>query len=278
MNDIGYMQGRLSDMVDGKIQAFPKETWKEEMKLGSQNDLTIIEWTLDHEDINKNPFLNIEGQKEIKDLTKKHGCSILSLTGDCFMQAPLWKLDNSYEDRLTKEFFSVIQACSELGLEILVLPCVDSSSIQNQEEEERFIKFFIKNQNLIRDAGMKIAIESDFPPNKLDKFIRELPNDVFGINYDIGNSASLGYLPKEEITTYGDLIFNVHVKDRPYQGTTVPLGEGDANFQDVYKYLSSVNYQGNFILQTARAKKNNHLEVLLVYKSFTENCITKYFL
>ena len=110
----------------------------------------------------------------------------------------------------------------------------------------------------------------------LNQFIRKLPNDVFGINYDIGNSASLGFSHKQEIDLYGDIIFNVHVKDRPLHGSTVPLGEGNANFKEVFQSLFLADYKGDFILQTARAKQNNHLDVLLEYKNYTALCIDKY--
>ena len=34
---IGIMQGRLSKSVDGKIQTFPKDHWKDEFYLGKQS-------------------------------------------------------------------------------------------------------------------------------------------------------------------------------------------------------------------------------------------------
>ena len=35
---IGFMQGRLSPMVNGKIQAFPYETWKNEFAIAKLNN------------------------------------------------------------------------------------------------------------------------------------------------------------------------------------------------------------------------------------------------
>ena len=278
MNKLGYMQGRLSNMIDGKIQAFPANTWREEMILGAKHNIYNIEWTLDHFDIKENPFLTQAGQNEIKAISKNCGAQILSVTGDCFMQAPIWKLDSSYEADLTYEFLSIIDACQKLDVGIVVIPSVDFSSLQTLQEGERFINFCNTHYEAIKNAGVRIAIESDFGAQKLDQFIRKLPNDVFGVNYDIGNSASLGFSHKEEIATYGDIIFNVHVKDRAYGGITVPLGDGNSNFPEVFQALFAVNYPGNFILQTARAKEDNHLDVLLTYKDFTEACIKKYFI
>ena len=46
----------------------------------------MMEWTLDHKEIIKNPINTIEGKKEIVDLKNKYKIDINSLTGDCFMQ------------------------------------------------------------------------------------------------------------------------------------------------------------------------------------------------
>ena len=35
---IGFMQGRLSPLVDGKIQAFPWDCWSEEFSVANEND------------------------------------------------------------------------------------------------------------------------------------------------------------------------------------------------------------------------------------------------
>jgi L-ribulose-5-phosphate 3-epimerase len=56
----------------------------------------------------------------------------------------------------------------------------------------------------------------------------------------------------EEIATLGDLIQNVHIKDRLRGGTTVPLGTGAANFDRVFESLGRIGYDGALILQTAR--------------------------
>ena len=41
---IGFMQGRLSAMVDGKIQAFPWSEWREEFPRAHALGLSRIEW------------------------------------------------------------------------------------------------------------------------------------------------------------------------------------------------------------------------------------------
>ncbi len=76
----------------------------------------------------------------------------------------------------------------------------------------------------------------------------------FGINYDLGNSASLGYNIDDEFKNYSKYIKNIHIKDRVYNGNTVRLGNGDANFKKLFKNLKKYRYRNMLIFQTARSK------------------------
>ena len=105
-DNIGFMQGRLSDIVDGRIQAFPWSGWKTEFKNASLLGINLMEWTLDQERLYENPLMTNSGQKEIEDLSTKYNIKIPSLTGDCFMQYPFWKEDTKIkQNQLQEDFF-----------------------------------------------------------------------------------------------------------------------------------------------------------------------------
>ena len=109
-------------------------------------------------------------------------------------------------------------------------------------------------------------MRSDYPPARLASFIARLPEGVFGINYDLGNSASLGYDCGEELAAYFPHILNVHIKDRVLGGTTVPLGTGNADLPRALGQLSRQGYAGSYILQTARAADGDHAGALARYR------------
>jgi hexulose-6-phosphate isomerase len=269
---IGFMQGRLSPMIGGKIQSFPWDSWRHEIVAAKSIDISIMEWTLDQERLYENPIMTSSGQREIISLCRKHDFSIPSLTGDCFMQAPFWKVDDAgYREKLKADFKAIIKSCSNIGIEFVVVPLVDDGSLDGIQQENILVEFLLQQQNKLKELGVRIIFESDFAPAELNRFISQLDSDVFGINYDIGNSASLGFNPSEEFKLIGDRILNVHVKDRVRNGTTVPLGQGNADFNTVYSLLKSHSYDANYILQTARATEDQHLEVLLEYKKFVRN-------
>jgi len=273
---IGFMQGRLSPVIDGRIQTFPWPYWQQEFELAHQHGIRLMEWTLDQDRLYENPLLTAAGQMEIKELCRRYKVRIPSLTGDCFMQAPFWKADGAERERLQHDFMEVAAACANVGISIMVVPLVDNGRLENPAQEKTLIDF-LESQTAFFDARyLQIVFESDFVPAELARFINRLDARWFGVNYDIGNSASLGFNPEEEIAAYGDRIYNVHVKDRVLGGTTVPLGTGNADFEKVFSALGRIGYRGNYILQTARATNNDHAETLCSYRDMTLNWSTKY--
>ena len=91
--------------------------------------------------------------------------------------------------------------------------------------------------------------------------------DYIQANYDIGNSASLGFDPKQELEAYGQRILNVHVKDRKLGGTTVPLGTGSADIQFVLQKLNEIGYAGGITMQAARGE--NDIDIAKEQLSYT---------
>jgi L-ribulose-5-phosphate 3-epimerase len=267
MGVVGFMQGRLSPIVDGKIQSFPRGSWQEEFYAAQGARFDLVEWTLDYEYLFDNPFMTNAGRAAIRNLVSTTGCRVQSVTGDCFMQSPFWKSSGTDRVKKIKELLAVIEACGLLKVKIIVLPLVDNGSVLSHEELLSLHDGLFAVAPSLKNSGVQIAFESDYPPETLLWFINLFPSSSFGINYDIGNSASLGYSPEEEIEAYGSRILNVHVKDRMLGGTTVPLGEGSADFPLVFCKLREVDYAGNYILQTARAADGDHLAALIKYRN-----------
>ena len=257
------MQGRLSPIQKGKIQAFPWKNWQKEFEIGKKLKFNIMEWTLDFDKLYSNPIMTANGKEKIKYLKKKYNFEIPSLTGDCFMQRPFWKFKKKERTKLQNDFLNIIDNCSSIGVKKIVIPLVDNGKLTKYKEKKILVTFLKKITKYLKKKNIQILFESDFEPKKYLEFIKKFDTKIFGINYDTGNSAAMGFCPNEEINIYGQYIRNVHIKDRLFRGKTVPLGTGDVNFQSVFKNLSKINYRGNYILQTARSYKNQHAQVLV---------------
>ena len=74
--------------------------------------------------------------------------------------------------------------------------------------------------------------------------IEAIGSNNIKVNYDIGNSAALGYDPTEEFIAYGNNITDLHIKDRLLGGESVLLGSGNANFLKIFDLLLKYKYQG----------------------------------
>ncbi|MGY3234729.1 L-ribulose-5-phosphate 3-epimerase [Bradyrhizobium sp. USDA 4472] len=270
---IGFMQGRLSALVDGRIQAFPWTEWREEFPRAKALGLTRMEWTIDQDRLRENPLATEAGQSEIAILARENGLRIPSLTGDCFMQAPFWKVEGAVRDALVDDLDLLVAACSRIGIEFVVIPLVDNGKIERESESDTLKQVLIARRDQLAKRNVKIVFESDLPPRELARFMEAFPAEVFGINYDSGNSASLGYDSAEEIAAYAPRILNVHIKDRIRGGTTVPLGTGNADLAKTIRLIEQSGYKGQYILQTARAADGDHSGALAKYRDMTAGWI-----
>lgn len=269
MERIGFMQGRLSPLVDGRIQAFPWSSWEQEFALAERNGLRLMEWTLDQDRLYDNPLLTRPGQARIRQLCERHRVAIPSLTGDCFMQAPFWKAHGGERARLQQDFRAIADACVQVGVAMIVVPLVDNGRLEGVEQRETLVAFLEGEAAALHERNLRVIFECDYAPAELARFIGQLDPAVFGVNYDIGNSAALGFDPAAELASYGHRVVNVHVKDRVLGGTTVALGIGNADFEAVFSGLAGCGYRGNYILQTARADDGNHAQALVRYRDMT---------
>ena len=274
-SNIGFMQGRLSPLVKGKIQAFPQTYWEREFPKALELKFALMEWTLDLGYLQSNPLMTADGRKKIVELSSKFHVEIQSLTCDWFMEEPFFKVTGKERDRRLQVFRDIISACDETEIKCMVIPLVDNASVSDSSEEEILVTELLEYTETLKKTGLNISFESDYAPSQLSTFIERFPEE-FGINYDSGNSGSLGYDPDEEMRAYGHRIKNVHVKDRVLGGSTVPLGLGAVDFDKVFSGLADIGYLGNLILQTARSGHGAHGEVLTRYRDFVLTVASKY--
>ena len=246
------MQGRLVPKYQGKYQAFPIGMWQDEFKAAKECDLDLIEFILDFNDAEKNPLLKLEGVEEIVKISKDTGVSVKTICADYFMEAPL----HSNDDKVAKESFKILErllkTAKVLKITDIVIPCVDQSSLETEEAVNRFIKQIAKIIPTIEKENINLSLETDLAPKPFIELLDKLNSKNITVNYDIGNSAALGFDSDEELETYGDRITDIHIKDRTLGGGPVTLGEGNADFVKFFGKLEEFDYQGPFIMQAYR--------------------------
>jgi len=254
-NEIGIMQGRLSPRIDGKIQAYPAITWQKEFEIAQEIGYAAIEWIVE-KPVETNALMTDSGKAEIKKVIASTGVRIDYVCADIFMQQPLVRMTEETKSQNKEYLASILKNAKEVGAIGVEIPFVDNSSIKNETEKQEFIDVMQDAFKLAKEIDLKISLETDLPPIDFKVLLENIDLDYVQANYDIGNSASLGFDPKEELEAYGLKILNVHVKDRKLGSTTVPLGTGNANINYVFQKLQEIGYNGGLTMQAARGEND----------------------
>ena len=262
---IGIIQGRLLPPINEQLQAFPTSNWRSEFPLASAAQVDCIEWIFDQGSENDNPIWDSSGLVDLQNLIAKYSIEVRSICADYFMRQPLIFSSTADMEQRSSILDKLIDKASSLKIHRIVIPFVDSSSIQTNKDWDAAIEILRSSGMRAARVGVELHLETDMSPNTFALFLEKINQKNVKVNYDSGNSAGIGYSPEEEIAAYGDSIGSVHIKDRVLNGSSVPLGQGDAKFEELFFGLKERNYTGDFILQTARGK--NGSEVALTRKN-----------
>ena len=250
--NFGIMQGRLLPKFKNRYQAHPFGYWKDEFTLANDIGLSYIEFILDHNDYEKNPLLSDLGINEIEAIIQKTGVGVRSICADIFMEAPLHS-ENSLISHFSKKILiKLIENSSKLGITDIVIPCVDQSTLKGESDQKRLIENLSEPINLATKQKINLALETDLAPIPFLNLLNKLDSDVVKVNYDIGNSASLGFDIYEEFKLYGNRISDIHIKDRELAGGSVILGTGNANFTSFFEVFSKIDFKGPIVMQVYR--------------------------
>jgi hexulose-6-phosphate isomerase len=271
-NEIGIMQGRLSPRIDGKIQAYPANSWQKEFEIAQQIGYAAIEWIVENP-VESNALMTTSGKTEIKKVISSTGVRIDYVCADIFMQQPLVRMTEEIKSQNKDYLLEILKNAKEVGALGVEIPFVDNSSIKNNNEKQEFIDAMQDAFKLAKDLDIKISLETDLSPIAFKELLEQIGLDFVQANYDIGNSASLGFDPKEELDAYGQRILNVHVKDRKLGGTTVPLGTGNADINLVIQKLQEFGYSGGLTMQAARGE--NDVETAKEQLYYVRNLLNK---
>jgi hexulose-6-phosphate isomerase len=254
------MQGRLVPPEPGRFQSFPRERWESEFSYAPQVPFDYIEWIYDLYGREVNPLGTSAGVERLNRLSRSSGVSIRSVCADYFMDKPLLRCsEREIEERL-QELRRIVQNARAVGVNRVVIPFVDASAIRSAEDLAAVRNAVAAAMPIAHETEVEIHLETSLGPAEFAGLLEELPDPMLKVNYDSGNSASLGYSPVDEFRAYGERIGSVHIKDRLLNGGTVPLGTGNADFHSLFACLEKIEYRGDFTQQVARGVPGDEVE------------------
>jgi sugar phosphate isomerase/epimerase len=274
VNRVGVIQGRLLPKYKDQYQSHPVGYWQQEFPIAASLGLDLIEFILDIDEIEKNPLMSERGIAQIQKITEKTGVKVASVCADCFMDAPLHDPNPAIAMQSIEYLRRLINNASLLNVAYVVIPCLDQSSLRTAEEITRFSSAIESVLELAESKSVNLSLETDLDPTSYSNLLSRFNPKRVLVNYDIGNSTSLGYNPVEEIAAYGSRISGVHIKDRKKGGKSVELGTGDAQFPPFFNALSSIKYKGPFILESYRDDQG--LDIFKVQLSWVSRFISEH--
>jgi hexulose-6-phosphate isomerase len=270
------MQGRLSPMVNGMIQAFPAAHWKQEFELASQHAFDLIEWVIDSESLAQNPLIQEAGRADIAEHINTYGIAVPYVCCDFLMTDSIQKTqpDQAFAARPLLEH--LVKSAPEIGVIALELPLLGASDIDQQPAYDEAVRYLQELQPLLEDSGCRLLLEVGVSSKRTAELMDRLNTDWIQLNYDTGNSAFWQRDTEEEFRLFGDCIGNVHIKDCTPEAYSVALGEGCVDFDLTFSLLKKHSYQGDFVLQTARGE--NDVETAVGFLNFTKEHLDRMFL
>jgi L-ribulose-5-phosphate 3-epimerase len=254
----GIMQGRLSPPEDGRFQSFPRHSWRQELTRACEVGLSYIEWIYDEYGASVNPIASERGIEELNALKQESGVRTPAICGDWLMDYPLVRCSEEEQELRERVLHGLLRWGKKIGASRVVLPFVDASSIRTDEEKRVVLEVLERALPISEEVGVEMHLEADFGPAEFASFLECIPHQSVKVNYDTGNSSGLGYIASEEFAAYGKRIGSIHIKDRlrlpDGKVATKPLGEGSADFDDVFTSIRKIGYSGGFTLQVARGR------------------------
>src|SRR3989344_6085575 len=262
MIPIGVIQGRLTPSNGRGIQFFPHGSgeWEREFELAPAAGIAHIQWVCEPDSL----LFTKEGQEAVRAVTERTGVTVRNMD----LHELLTKADISeHPDELFEKICAGLAAVSGGTVE---LPMMEASSLLVPDAYERRVSALRRFVAIAKRHGTPVAIETDLGPPKLVELVDLIPDIT--VAYDVGNSAGMGYDMEEELAAYGTHISNVHIKDKPVGGATVPLGTGSVNFPLLFSLLHEMHYTGAVTLQVARGEDGKEVETIKRYVGFIKNC------
>jgi L-ribulose-5-phosphate 3-epimerase len=256
---LGIMQGRLVPPEPQRFQSFPRRRWREEFAIAADAGLDTIEWIYDAYGEDVNPLASDEGIRELERLCSVHRVAVESVCADWFMDFPLVGVDAQTARPRWERLGWLMERSARLGVNRIVVPFVDASAIRSETDTDAVVAGINVLADMIDTTSVELHLEAGLAPGEFAALLARIAHSLVKVNYDSGNSASLGYEPAEEFAAYGGRVGSVHLKDRRLGGGTVPLGTGDTDFDALFGALAAVHYRGDFILQVARGSEGDEL-------------------
>lgn len=265
MIPVGLIQGRLTPSNGRGVQFFPHGSgeWEKEFELAPAAGVSHIQWVCEPDNL----LFTEKGRAAVRKVVERTGVTVRNMD----LHELLTKTDIvAQPDELFEKICAALAAINGGTVE---LPLMEASSLLDPDAYAPRVATLRRFIAIAKKYNTPVAVETDLGPAALAALIKEVPDIT--VVYDSGNSAGMGYDVGEELMAYGEHISNVHIKDKPVGGVTVPLGTGSVDFSRLFFLLRKMHYTGAVTLQAARGEDGREVETIKNYTEFIKDAYEK---
>lgn len=154
---------------------------------------------------------------------------------------------------MTEYYKKYFNAANELGAKYIVIHGARyPSEVSDEEYFERFS--FLAEE--ARKEGVFAVQENVWStcganPDFLRK-MKKYMGENFKLNFDVKQMKKCSLEIDDFLPEFSSSIVNVHVSDNRVGETCLPPGQGDFDFERLFREMKKVNYDGNFIVELYR--------------------------
>ena len=248
------MQGRIYPHSLKKLQLFPRNKWEQELNAAKAIGFRNFELLFDKDLYCRSVLDKNFNQEKLNLIASSYGeLSVKSINIDYFCTLKTFDDDKFDFLNMLDEIINLIKGTS---IKILVIPYCDENNLEDIDDLNKALEIFKESKidEIMINNDLFISLELGLSAKSIKEAFNNFSFKNIGICYDLGNAAGSGFIPEEEILLLNDLIFHVHIKDKPLNGSNVMLGNGDVNFIKCMESLHKINFNGVLILETIYSK------------------------
>jgi len=269
VNKIGIMQGRLSPPVSFRLQAFPWSSWENEFNNARECQIDLIEWLFEADDYANNPIWSEEGLQKIKQQIQTSGTQVLTCCADYFMPHPFFRVSDEERQESIQVLVKLIRNVAKVGVQTILVPVLEICEIRTPAEKDQLLESLRMPLKVAEGEGMSLGLETELPAAEYLALVQEGGSPNLGVYYDTGNNAAQGHDIAADARILARCLVGIHVKDRKVGGSTVLLGDGDADFDGFFQGVRESGFTRPVILQTAFG--SDYLEIARRHQLFVRN-------
>jgi len=234
----------------GAIDGVLKASWEEVFKLASKAGLEGVELGVG-EDYFKTKLWNVEGRRELKELSEASGIPIVSICLHTYWRFSFASNEEKTRIRARQVAEQAAEFASELGAKNLLIPLTSAEGVNPEEAKVRWIRGMMSCASVTEKLGVTYALENVGQPfarsgAQLASIVDEIGSPAVRAYYDPGNAVYANLDPVVDIGILGRRISQVHMKDPG----GVHLGEGRMDIPSVLGALEDAGFTGWLILET----------------------------